>query len=158
MISGPVLYQHTQSTPEMIAAAALCVVIAAFLPLILRRVDVARPVRHLMEGVLLVVCSVVVVGAILFSRLTVRVTRDAVAWHFTGGALQRSVDIHQIAGADTVTNSTSYGWGEHSFRGGTLYNIAGSKAVALWLRDGSQVRIGTDEPTQLLGAIQKAGQ
>lgn len=99
-----------------------------------------------------------VVGSVREARVVRADTVRHPPSHFTGGALQRSVAIHQIAGADTVTSPASYGWGEHSFPGGKLYNIAGSRGVALWLRDGSQLRIGTDEPGPLPNAIRKAGQ
>lgn len=148
-----VLYQHTQSAPGMFIIAAACVLLAVLPPVILRQVGVARPVRVLAIWILSAVCLTVVTSAVIFSRLTVRVTAEAVTWHFAGGALRRSVRFQNIIRSDTVSNGPGYGWGYHTFPGGRVYNVAGSRAVALWTRDHGQVRIGTDEPARLLEAI-----
>jgi hypothetical protein len=61
-----------------------------------------------------------------------------------------------VSGAQAVTNPWYYGWGIHLTPRGWLYNVAGAEAVEVAFHDGRTVRVGTDEPTRLVGAIRQA--
>ena len=55
-----------------------------------------------------------------------------------------------------VKNPWYYGWGIRWTPDGPLYNIAGEGGVMLILADGKKIRIGSDEPELLAGAISQA--
>jgi hypothetical protein len=100
-----------------------------------------------------VVCTVILV---LFHSLTVRVSRDAIRLAFGGGLIHRSFAIADIEASAIVRNRWYYGWGIKLIRGGWLYNVSGFDAVEVQLKNGRRYRIGTDQPTELLAAVESA--
>ncbi|MFO1461796.1 MAG: hypothetical protein U1G08_20650 [Verrucomicrobiota bacterium] len=93
----------------------------------------------------------------LFGSLTVTVTRDELSWRFGPGWIRFRVPLSEICRVRTVRTTWADGWGIHGTEFGTLYNVSGFGAVALELRGGRRFAVGTDEPDQLLKALQKAG-
>jgi hypothetical protein len=99
------------------------------------------------------VCTIVLV---LFHSLTVRVSRDVIRLAFGGGLIHRSFAIADIEASAIVRNRWYYGWGIKLIRGGWLYNVSGFDAVEIQLKNGRRYRIGTDQPTELLAAVESA--
>ena len=62
-----------------------------------------------------------------------------------------------IVSADVVRNPIIYGWGMHMIPRGWVYNVSGRSAVEVNLKDGTRLRLGTDEPEALVRAITPQG-
>jgi hypothetical protein len=88
-----------------------------------------------------------------FSSLTVEVTRTRLTWFFGPGLLRKSIEREAIMAATPVRNRWWYGWGVHRTPRGWLYNVGGLDAVELALRNGSTLRLGSDEAAALARAL-----
>ncbi len=86
-----------------------------------------------------------------FARLRVRDTGDALEIAFGPWRLfKRRVRYDEIVSADIGRSTLVDGWGIHRIPGrGWIWNIHGFRCVRLEFRDGSVLRVGTDEPEQL---------
>ena len=100
-----------------------------------------------------IVALVLAAAAYMFSSLTVRVDEASVQWSFGPGWFRKSVLLAEISEVKCVRNRWWYGWGIRYTPHGWLYNVSGLDAVELRLTSGKTVRIGTDEPERLCGAI-----
>jgi hypothetical protein len=107
-----------------------------------------------------IICAVMAVVFVfllcLFHSLAVRVSRDDVAIAFGIGVVRKSFIVDDIQSVSGVRNHWYNGWGIRKIRGGWLYNVSGWDAVQIDLTDGRKYRIGTDEPRELLMAIESA--
>jgi hypothetical protein len=99
---------------------------------------------------------VLLVTAFVFSRFTIRVDADRLAWHFGPGVLAKAVPVVAIASAEPTATSALEGWGVHLTTRGWLYNVAGKGAVLVTLGDGTRFLLGSDEPDVLVRAIRTA--
>jgi len=90
----------------------------------------------------------------LFHSLTVRVSHNAIAISFGIGIVRKSFVIDDIQTVAIVENHWYNGWGIRWIRGGWLYNVSGFDAVEIKLKNGRRYRIGTDQPRELLAAIE----
>jgi hypothetical protein len=89
----------------------------------------------------------------IFGSLTISVERSDLCWRFGPGVPRFRLSLTEIVEARTVITSWQDGWGIHGSRFGTLYNVAGFEAVALTLRSGRRLALGTDEPHRLLRVL-----
>ena len=103
--------------------------------------------------VIVVICSSIVA---LFHSLTVRVSRNDVFLSFGVGLIRKRFLIHDIKSATIVRNRWYNGWGIKKIWGGWLYNVSGFDAVEIQLKNDRKYRIGTDQPCELLAAIESA--
>jgi hypothetical protein len=94
---------------------------------------------------------------VLFTTLTVRIGDGVIAVRFGPGFPRRVIRIDDIASARAVRNPWCAGYGIHWVGSGWLYNVSGRDAVEVALTSGRTVRIGTDEPEELLRALGQAG-
>ena len=92
----------------------------------------------------------------VFASLTVAVTDAAVLLRFGVGLIRKRFPLDDIESAAPVTNSWISGWGIRLIPGGWLYNVSGTDAVELRLRNGRTVRVGTDDQEALLAALSEA--
>ncbi len=99
--------------------------------------------RIVMIGILLVLAS--------FSYLMVTIDTEYISVRFGYGVFKKRFALKDIQTVRAVKNSWYYGWGIRVWFWPKMwiYNISGFDAVELTMKDGSIVRIGTDEP-QLL--------
>jgi hypothetical protein len=105
---------------------------------------------------LIVLCILVFVLAIM-SRLTVSVSDDSLRIRFGPvGLVHKMWPLKEIISATAVSNPWYYGYGIRWTPHGPLYNVSGRHAVEILLKSGKKVRIGTDEPDALAGAINHA--
>ncbi len=102
------------------------------------------------------VCGVVGLVGFAGTRLTVVVDDRVVTVAFRGGWPRRRIEVDDVTAADHVQNSWWYGWGIRKVRRGWMFNNAGRDAVELTLRSGRVFRVGTDQPAELLAAIDRA--
>lgn len=91
--------------------------------------------------------------AAVFSRLTVAVTAGTVRATFGWGWPRRTIAVDDIAGFRKVRNKWYYGWGVRRLPKGWMFNVWGLDAVEIDLRSGKTVRIGSDEPDDLVAAL-----
>ena len=105
-----------------------------------------------------VVLVILLLFIFLFWSLTVVVTSDRLTVWFGFGVIRRVFRIEDIRDSRIVRNPWYYGWGIRLTPHGWLFNVSGFDAVELEFKNHRKFRIGTDEPHQLLTAIQQAGQ
>ena len=103
-----------------------------------------------------VTAVLIAIVVVLFPSLTVRVSPNDIALSFGVGLVRKSFLIDDIKTAAVVRNRWYNGWGIKRIRGGWLYNVAGFDAVEIQLKNDRRYRIGTDQPRELLAAIESA--
>ena len=104
------------------------------------------------QAVMVVLVGVGLVGA----RLTATVDDATIAASFGWGWPRRRIAVTDVVDAGLVRNSWWHGWGIRKVRRGWMFNNAGRDAVELTLVSGRVFRIGTDQPGELLAAIDRA--
>ena len=105
---------------------------------------------------LLAVVPVFALAGWLFHSLTIGLGDGELRWRFGPGLVRKQVRLDTMASARVVRTGFGEGWGIHYGRFGWLYNVSGCDAVVIQLKNGRQFALGTDEPQQLLAAIQTA--
>ena len=138
-------YRHRQTGTLLLillGSAAVLTTIALF----------RTPQRSL---VILLVLAVLLLSMGLFWALTVEVTADQVLVWFGPGLIHRRFRLDAIRNVRRVRNPWYYGWGVRLTPNGWLFNVSGFDAVELELENNRNFRIGTDDPQQLLAAIQQ---
>jgi hypothetical protein len=108
---------------------------------------------RIIAGVVLVV---LVITAVVFSTLNVRIAGDTLAWRFGPGLVRFSLPLAQIASVAPGRSSWLAGIGIHWVGSGWVYNVSGRDAVEITKRDGGKLWIGTPEPAVLAAAIEQA--
>jgi hypothetical protein len=91
---------------------------------------------------------------ITFTTLTVQVDSNLVKLYFGIGVPRKALPLEVIRNLRVVRNSPLLGWGIHWFPSGWIYNVGGFEAVEIELKDGSRLRIGSDEADELAKAIE----
>ncbi len=91
-----------------------------------------------------------------FSSMTIEVHSGELSWHFSIPWIRNGVQIKDISNVEAVRNPLIYGLGAHMIRRGWVYNVSGLDAVEVTLQDGTTLRLGTDQPDELLRAIKDA--
>jgi hypothetical protein len=105
-----------------------------------------------------IVLVIILLSMMLFGSLTVEITEDQLSVSFGPGVIRKRFRAEEIRGARIVRNPWYYGWGIRLTPHGWLFNVSGLDAVELDLRNNRKFCIGTDEPQQLLTAIQRLSQ
>lgn len=102
----------------------------------------------------LAIAAALLAALALFHSLTVKVTREAISLRFGVGLIHKQFATADIESATIVRNRWWYGWGIRLTPHGWLFNVSGLNAVELHMQTRKTYRIGTDEPTRLLAAIE----
>ena len=138
-------YQHTQFGSVIVfgcgAIGLAMLLIAAFSP---------HPAPYLLVG------AVVLLSCALFSTLTIAIEDGVLRASFGPGLVQKKVRLAEIASVRPIPVRWWYGWGIRLTPRGWLYNVSGWDAVEITLCSGRRFCLGTDEPEDLLKAIQDA--
>jgi hypothetical protein len=92
----------------------------------------------------------------LCHSLTVRVSRSEIALSFGVGLIRKQFPIGDISSASIVQNRWYNGFGIRKIRGGWLYNVSGFDAIEIQLKNERKYRIGTNQPKELLAAVESA--
>ncbi|MFP6598015.1 MAG: hypothetical protein VCC01_11215 [Candidatus Hydrogenedentota bacterium] len=100
--------------------------------------------------------SILLIVGTLFRSLTVCVGKEDISLAFGLGIIRKRFRIEDIESSRVVRNRWYYGLGIRKIQNGWLYNVSGLDAVELQMKDGRRFRIGTDEPDELLEAIEVA--
>jgi hypothetical protein len=136
-------YRHTQIGTLVLVSVGIALILLVTLILTTTVHPIAVAV-----AVLLLLCVA------MFHSLTVEVTDETVRVRFGMGPIGKSFPTPAIQEARVVRNPWYYGWGIRWFPRGWLFNVAGFDAVELVMRDRRVYRIGTDQPDELLAAIE----
>jgi hypothetical protein len=103
----------------------------------------------------LIVLGIMLVVLAMFATLTVTVDDENIAFRFGIGLIRKRIALADVRHYGTVRNRWYYGWGIRFYPGGTLYNVSGLGALEIYLRSGTCLRIGTDEPEALREAVER---
>lgn len=136
------MYHHTQPATVTRYAGVAALGVAVYTLVALG----SRPALWLLV-------AVAVLALVTFGSMTVEVDHDRFTFWFGPGWIRRSFPLAEITSWSAVRNPWWYGWGIHLTPQGWLYNVGGSGALQLELRDGRRLRVGTDEPQRLCDAI-----
>ena len=150
----PQSYAHTQFGAAILwSLAAAAIIVVGSLALTTRATGGIRALPTPALAIVAAVLVILLVTAVVFSRLTVRVENHELSWRFGLGLLEHTVPLSDIVSADVVTNPIWAGYGVRRLPNAWLYNVSGRQAVELVTRDGRRVRVGSDEPEALLQAV-----
>ena len=137
-------YRHRQfSIPAAISFAVL--------PLIVLWYWIRDP---LSAPFMLVAMLFVAVILCLFSSLTVEVSDREITWPFGPNFWRNRIALSDIAKVETTHLPWWYGSGIKWSADGWMYLVSmGGDAVKIQLKDGSSIRIGTNDPHGLSAAL-----
>ncbi len=93
---------------------------------------------------------------LLFHSLTVQIDDAVIGLSFGIGLIRKSTPLDEIVMCQAVRNRWIYGFGIRYVFNGWMWNVSGLDAVELTYTNGKQFRIGTDEPQELVAAINQA--
>ena len=100
--------------------------------------------------------GILVLAALLFSRLTIRVDSAAVTWYFGWGWPGGSIAMRAIDHAEVTQTNLFEGFGIHwTIWHGWLWNVGGFQAVEIFKRNAGGMTLGTDDPQGLAQAIER---
>ncbi|ASJ98002.1 MULTISPECIES: hypothetical protein [Shewanella] len=137
-------YKNTQPGIAMLSIMGIVVLVLVF-------ASVTKPTEpigfaYLILGVL----------SILFSSLTIKVEGGEVKWFFGPKFWNKSIKISEIESIKKTRTKWYYGLGIRLISTGWLYNVSGLTAVELKLKDGTTVSLGTNDPENLIKAIEQS--
>jgi hypothetical protein len=104
----------------------------------------------------LVVSIILLVCLALFYKLKITIEDETLCASFGPGIIRKKVRLTEIVGCKSIRIRWWYGWGIHLTPCGWLYNVSGFEAVAITLRDGRKLALGTDDSHGLTEAIRAA--
>ena len=90
---------------------------------------------------------------VLFYRLKISFEDETLCASFGLGVIHKKVRLAEIVSCEPIRIRWWYGWGNHLTPFGWLYNVSGLDGVAITLRDGKKLALGTDDPLGLVAAI-----
>jgi hypothetical protein len=141
-----IVYRHRQEGTRLVWFLVTLAVIAAVSGF--RQTEAPRWIYG-------VVFAILLGSALVFASLTVEIVDGHLQIAYGPGWVRRTWPLAEIQEVRAVTNPWYYGWGIHLTPHGWLYNVAGREAVEIRFHDGRSVRVGTDEPDRLAGAIRQ---
>lgn len=97
-------------------------------------------------------------GLLMFYSLTVEIAEAQLKFWFGIGLVRKTIALSEIQSTREIKNPWYYFWGAKSIPGGWFYAIAPGAAVEITLGDGRIVQLGTDQPEDLIRAIETATQ
>ena len=140
-------YHHRQFGTVIVAALA-AVIIYLSLPLIR-----AQEFQAIQLQIVLVLLAVIV----LFYALTIEIKEDTLYIRMGIGLIRKKVPLSNIAQARVVRIPLLAGWGIHGLPGVSwVWNVSGRDGVQLDFVKGGRLIVGTDEPEELVRAIEAA--
>ena len=140
------VYEHTQIGTFFRWAHGLCgCAFAALAIWLVANGNPADAIGAVIPAAILFACIPV------FDAMTVHVSRDDIKIWIGVGLIRKMVLIRNIVSAKIVRTRRRQGG---RIRGGLAYKVGGFDAVELKLRNDEIVQIGSDQPQQLLAAIE----
>jgi hypothetical protein len=108
-----------------------------------------------MMRVALIPAVILLLSALLFWKLTVKIDNEILRASFGLGLIRKTARVADIASCEPIRIRWWYGWGIHFTPYGWLYNVSGWDAVAITLRNSRRFSLGTDDPQGLAAAIRR---
>lgn len=139
------MYEHTQFGTVIVIVSLIAIGISLW---------IALKTKWNLGASIALAISIIVLP--LFYNLTVEVNQNAIRCSFGIGLISKTIMIDEIEKAHYVRNPWYFGWGIRSIPNGWMFNVSGFDAVELTLKSNDQFRIGTNDPSGLLSAIEKA--
>jgi hypothetical protein len=99
---------------------------------------------------------ILLICAILFSKLTIKIDDETLRACFAMGFICKKVPVAEIAVCEPIRIRWWYGWGIHLTPYGWLYNVSGLDAVAITLGNGRKFALRRDDPHGLVAAIRRS--
>ncbi|TKB46815.1 hypothetical protein FCL40_17330 [Ferrimonas sediminicola] len=103
---------------------------------------------------LLLCALVLLVGGLLIS-LTIEVHPGFLRWYFGPRVWRRQLSLSEIDQVSVIGRSEDGRWPIHLGRSGWVYQVSGHYAVELRLHCGKIIRLGTDNPYEVVNAIRQ---
>lgn len=101
----------------------------------------------------LIVLALLAAAISVFSTLTVEVDDEALTFAFAFGVLRRRVPLSDIVSVERITIPWLFGAGVKVTREAVTYLVAAGPAVAIRLKSGREIRLGSDDPAGLAAAL-----
>ena len=136
-------YKHTQIGYVLIVALGAAVVMIGNLAV----------ATKFNPGVFLPL-ALMILGLLAFATLTVQVNDQAITLRFGLGLIRRSFLLQDVQAYRAVKNPWYYAGGIHAIPGGLVFNVSGTEAIELQMKNGKKYRIGTDDVQGLTGALE----
>ncbi len=94
-----------------------------------------------------------VIGLVLFYKLTVRVDRGIITCSFGQGMISKRILAKELSSCQVVKTHWYEGQGIRLTSRGWMYNVGGTKAVELTYKSGKKFLIGSNEAETLCEVI-----
>ena len=104
----------------------------------------------------LIALIIVLIVLGIFSRLTVTIDDQIIKVQFGMKIVRKTFPLREIETYRVVKNPWYYGWGIRFTPRGWLFNVSGFSAIELQMKNGKRYRIGTDDPNNLVKAVDEA--
>lgn len=143
MQRDPVVYQKTQFGWATVLIIAAIMALICFTGVV---TDEPRAMVLTIEGFLVLV-------ALPFSTMTIRVTPTMLEWWFAFGLLHQRKKLAEVVKVGTWPTPFMAGFGYRVSDTGALWRVSGSVAVLFDLLDGKRLALGTDEPERVIAAV-----
>ena len=92
-----------------------------------------------------------------FNSLTIEVNSEEIRLAFGPGAIKKAWPTSTCVSARHIRTRMIDGWGIRLTKEGWLYSVSLPHAILIRFDDGNAVQLGTDEPKELLAALEEAG-
>ena len=135
------MYKHTQIGWIILVISTPIILILAFW----------AAINPILVAIIAIVAIVIMLA--LFTSLTVVGDNNEIRFSFGPGVVRKHISYDRIKSVKKVRNRWYYGWGVRWYGRGWLYNVSGLDAVELNLTNDTELRIGTDEPDELLAFL-----
>jgi hypothetical protein len=89
-----------------------------------------------------------------FATLTVQVSDQAITLRFGIGLIRKSFLLKEVQAYRAVRNPWYYAWGIHAIPGGWIFNVSGTEAIELQMKNGKKYRIGSDDIQGFANAVE----
>ena len=138
-------YKHTQIGYSLLISYTIVFLIAGVINLATGFTPLA-----------LLALVIILLAISTFATLTVIVNKQAIALRFGVGMIRKQFPMADIARYRAVENPWYYLLGMRYTPRGWLYAVSGNRAIELEMKNGKRVRIGTDQPDELIQALDRA--
>ena len=144
----PASYRHTQPGWVLVVANSLTLLFLLFLYR-----QGAAP-----EWALALLVMLFLILLVVFSKLTVEIEDGRLRAYLGPGVRFKNIPLSEIDSVHVVRNAflLGLGWGIRWTSHGVLYNVSGTRAVEIQLRNGKTFLLGSDEPEVLYRVLNEA--
>ncbi len=142
-------YEHTQRGYTALIVLLSYLVLTAVLVALIPEDRGAVAISLGLSGIL------VLVVATWFSVLRIRVSNQEIRAWFGGGWPRKVIALDEVAAVRQVRNKWYYGWGIRRAPAGWMFSVWGLDAVEVDRTSGKKFLIGTNDPQELVSAIEQ---